>query len=73
MFWVLKRTVSLRRFFSVPTTYVWLKNMKVIFLCTSWYVYGTHMARKLANLAEAGHVCLHVEGDRTIIEYFIMP
>ena len=31
------------------------------------------MARKLANLVEAGQVCLHVEGDRTIIEYFIMP
>ena len=31
------------------------------------------MARKLANLVEAGHVCLHVEGDRTIIEYFVMP
>ena len=26
VFWVLKRTVSLRRFFLVPTTYVWMRN-----------------------------------------------
>ena len=28
VFWVLKRTVSLRRFFWVPTTYVWWRNKK---------------------------------------------
>ena len=32
MFWVFKRTVSLRRFFRVPTTYV-LVEKKIIF----WY------------------------------------
>ena len=31
MFWVLKRTVSLRGFFWVPTTFVWLRNKKIIF------------------------------------------
>ena len=29
MFWVLKRTISLKMFFRVPTTYVWLRNMIV--------------------------------------------
>ena len=33
MFWVLKRTVSSRRFFWVPTTYVLVQNWKAIF----WY------------------------------------
>ena len=31
MFWVLKRTVSLRRFFRVPTTYVLVKKKQNIF------------------------------------------
>ena len=31
MFWVLKRTVSLRRFFWVPTTYVFVENKKSSF------------------------------------------
>ena len=30
MFWVLKRTVSMRRFFGVPTTYVLVENKKKI-------------------------------------------
>ena len=31
VFWVLKRTVSMRRFFWVPTTYVFLTYIKHVF------------------------------------------
>ena len=39
VFWVLKRTVSLRRFFCVPTTYDFVeKNIFICFVCLMLYI-----------------------------------
>ena len=47
MFWVLKRTVSSRRFFRVPTTYVWLRNKKKNFQLRTLIQFLTNGSKSL--------------------------
>ena len=60
MFWVLKRTVSLRQFFLVPTTYVSVEIQED-------YFYGTRLYMYLKITFEEVHVYKWIYGWKNLV------